>query len=302
MPRDTFLPVNPARILPLLLLCGCGAVPSGQVSAEKTVPLPAGLEAWVRDLDSEDVSVRHRASRELRAAGEDALPLLERSAGGTSPLAARARRLADRILAELVAAERARNDAYLASRKASLPEGLWVLVAQGRLAATGPSRADVLAGGETGGARHRYLWRVGDPVASRTVELGTLVAGDAGALAVSALGGKPEAFAAPDAVTWLPLSGGAPEDWKDAAVAVSESEALRLGLAAYEIPGPVTVRSRMGAGIITVAHRAHGLVRKSGGMPREVEIWIIPYTEHIVMEEKHPLPPEPIQLPGREHP
>jgi hypothetical protein len=301
--RDTFLSVNAVRTLLLLGLLGCGAVPSGHVAYERSVPLSsADLEARVRDLDSEDSAVRHRAARDLRAGGEEALPLLEQAARGKSPSAHRARRLAERILSDLVASGRARNDAYLASRKAPLPEGVWMLVADGRLAATGPSRAEVLASGKTDGARHRYLWRSGEPVAPRTVELGALGLGDAGAPVVSALGGSPDAFAALDADAWFPLAGGIPEDWKDAAVAVSEPEALRLGLAAYEIPGSVTVRSRVGAGVLAVAHRARGLVRKNGGMPHEVEIWIIPESEHVVTEEKHPLPQHHMPMPGREHP
>ena len=295
--------MNAVRVLLLLGLWGCGAVPSGQVAYERSVPLAAAdLEARVRDLDSEDPAARHQAARELRTAGEEALPLLEKTAGGKSPLASRARRLADRILSDLVSSGRARNDAYLASRKAPLPEGVWMLVADGRLAATGPSRADALASGEMARARHRYLWRSGDPVAPRTVELGALGLGDAGVPVVTALGGKPDAVAAPDGAAWLPLSGGVSEDWKEMSVIVSESEALRLGLAAYELPGLVTIRSRMGAGVLALGHRAHGLARRDGGMPHEVEVWIIQNPEHIVMEEKHPLPPEPISMPGRTHP
>ena len=65
-------------------------------------------------------------------------------------------------------------------------------------------------------------------------------------------------------------------------MAVSEIHALRLGLALREIPGRVTVRSRMGAGILAGAWRARVLVRSPGGPAREAEAWVLPARDAVL--------------------
>lgn len=302
-----------ARFALLLLtfflpLAGCGASVSGSgtVTLAPTFQIEKAADR-VMELDHEDPGVRRRATETLERLGEAALPDLERAlVEGAPGVARRAGLLRERILQRLEAAARAENDAFLAaegSRLAALPHGTWVLVAGGRLAATGASRQAVLVEGEAAfpGARHRYLWRAGDPIAARTVELGALVPGDVGHALAESLGGKPERLSAPEGRTRIPFPGVVLSEWTDEAVALSEGQARVLGLARCEIPGPVTLRSRLGAGVMGLARRARVEVHAASGPPVEAEAWVLPSVPKVLGEE-HGRPNMPPVLPPGQAP
>ena len=272
----------PFPLTALLLAPGCGRAtvraPSGP-----SAPAPAALlEGWVGDLGSPGAEDRSRAAGRLRAEGERSLPLLEKAAAGTGVGASRARLLLSRIVADLTEAERKADEAYLASEAgavalASLPRGSWVLVAGGKLAASGATREAALSLDRTPSARHRFLWRLGEPAADRVVEMSSLSAGDLGAAARRALGDGEIVLGVPDGGTEARMPGSGAEDWPDCAVALAEPEALRLGLARWSIPGRIEARSRLGAGRIAGAWRARVWARSAdSNRSCDIEVWVIP--------------------------
>lgn len=208
------------------------------------------MEARIADLDSPDDALRRRSTESLRRAGAGALPALETVASGSGPLAARSRRLCDRIMADLVAADRLLNDQALATAPLP-PEGEWTELSRGA-------------------GFHRYRWRSGETVSPRVVELSSLVSGDVG-LPLAAV----REVSASSEGPWIPVAGRHPEGWQDPAVALGEVQALRLGLARQAIPGAVTVRSRVGAGVLATAWRARLFVRAPGGPAWEAEAWVL---------------------------
>lgn len=258
--------------LALLLLVGCGRTPAPS-TAGLSVP-ETDLASLVSALDSEDDRVRKDAASRLRRKGEAALGELEKAKGGkNASLAAASRRVSDAIEDDLTDREREADDRFVILTPPAEPEGTWVLVAWGRLAATGASEDAVLEAAP--GARHRYLWRMGERIADSRIELGSFSAGDYGQAVLEALGRAPMA-GRPDREDWAVLDGSTPEDWKDAAVALPKKEARRMGLARFEIPGVVTVQSRMGAGPLARVRRARALARSADGAKTlDVTAWIL---------------------------
>lgn len=258
--------MRPALLL-VALLPGCARAPAVSVPE-------ADLGALVRALGSEDARVRQDATARLRARGEAALPELERAKGGTdASLAAQARRVSEGIQTDLTDREREADDRFLLSTPPELPEGTWIAVANGRLAASGPSEEAVLDAAPS--ARHRYLWRSGEDLSHRKTELGSLAPGDYGLPVLEALGRGPLVGLA-RSEDWAALGGSAPEGWDEAAAAVSGRDARRLGLPRFELPGTVSVRSRVGAGLLWKARRARALARASDGSKTlEVTVWIL---------------------------
>ena len=244
----------------------------------------------MQDLGSQDPETKHLAADRLRAEGERALPLLEKAAAGKDAGAARAGFLVQRIQADLTAREREADEAYLragSSPLAALPKGAWAVVAQGRLAGSGATREEALAKGAAVAARHRFVWRLGEPVAGRRVEVSSLSAGDLGAAARKALGAGAVRLRAPGGTLEARMESSGPDDWPDAAAALAEPEALRLGMARWEIPGHVEVRSRLGAGVLARAWRARAEgLSFDGTKSCEIEVWAIPAPD--LMKESHP--------------
>lgn len=241
-----------------LLLCGCGAQ-TPEAPAAKPPSDQDRLEALLQAPDS-DLSPC-----------EKALPGLE--AGEP-----RDKRLARKIRAALIRRDREADAAFVSGSPqiAALPEGAWAVVAKGQLAGSGASREEALAkAGSPGGLWHRYVWKQGEPARDATVERGSLSPGDVGE-PLRALG-RPLRIRRPssgDAEALL--SGGAPEDFPELAVVLGDPEALRLGLNLHEIPGRLTVRSRMGAGVLCEAWRASALALGPSGEEREVLAWVVP--------------------------
>ncbi len=279
-----------ALLLPLLpaLLCSCGESRPG-TPPPSTPADPSRLSSWVDDLGSSDPETRHQAAGSLRAEGEPALPLLAKAsdAAGNGALSGRARFVASRIAADLTDRERKADEAFLSSESgstalAALPRGSWALVAGGRLASSGADREEALAKASAWeSVRHRFLWRVGEPVAPRVVEMGSLSPGDLGVAARKALAadksGGPALLRAPGGGIQVLVEASGPEDWPDAAACLAEPEAQLLGLARWEIPGRLEIRSRVGAGVIARAWRARALLRsEDGSRDAEIEVWVVP--------------------------
>ena len=239
----------PLLIPAALLLAGCLDSRGPEIS--RPVPtLPADAAGLIQHLASEDTAVARAAFMSLRVLGEPALAGLEKAAGGPpSRTSARAGRLADLIRADLVARDRLIDDAFLAGHDLHLP----------------PDRT---------GAWHRYVAPAGK---DRTVELGSFAPGDVGV----PLRKPGLEVGLPGEDRWIPLSGGGAEDWQEAAVALGERDAIRLGLGRHEIPGHVIVRSRVGAGVLATAWRAEASVRSAGGAAVAVEVWVVPESEEM---------------------
>ena len=263
-----------ASLALLALAPGCG-----RVEAPPTLGLSIpdlDLPGLVQALGSEDPRVRQDAGSRLRAKGEASLPVLKKAGTGKdASLAAQARRVSETIEEDLIGREREADDRFLEKGLPKLPEGTWAMVAQGRLAATGATRDAALDAGESLPARHRYLWKAGEPVAKLRAELSSLRAGDFGMPVLEALGRAP-LVGLPGREDWAVLEGSAPEDWKEASVALGSRDALQLGLQRFEFPGIVTVRSRVGAGVLTRARRARAEARSADGSKRmDVTVWIL---------------------------
>ena len=272
-PPDTLAASMRAALLLLLLaVTGCGSAPAAP-TAGLSVP-DCDLGGLVGALGSEDARVRQDASARLRARGEAALPELEKAKGGKdASLAAQARRLSERIEQDLTDREREADDRAVQAGLPAAAPGTWLLVANGRLAATGPSEKSVREAAP--GARHRYLWRSGEAVKDSRAELGSLRAGDFGRAVLEALGRSPR-VGLQGREDWAVLDGATPQDWPEAAAALSAGDVRRIGLCRFEIPGTVAVRSRVGAGILARARRARALARSADGSKSlDVTVWIL---------------------------